>query len=111
LSGKRQFIPLLYRKTIIPKEKRSCAYVAFFFPLTFFRTAARNENPERPAPAVHPEWAGQASAAASLIPNFDFIAIRVGDVGVRVAWAEFASPEQLAAGVRDFVDGRVDVAG
>src|SRR5258707_10338654 len=50
-------------------------------------------------------------SAASLIPNFDFVAIRVGDVGVGVAWAEFASPEQLAAGVLDFVDGRVNVAG
>src|ERR1700738_3224647 len=49
--------------------------------------------------------------AASLIPNFDFVAIRVGDVGVGVAWAEFASPEQLTAGLLDFVDGRVDVAG
>src|ERR1035441_9975709 len=51
------------------------------------------------------------SAAASLIPNFDFVAIRVGDVGVGAAWAEFASPKQLAAGLLDFVDGRVDVAG
>src|SRR5437667_11251357 len=34
---------------------------------------------------------GKPSAAASLIPNFDFVAIRVGDVGVGVAWAEFAS--------------------
>jgi len=53
----------------------------------------------------------KSCAAASLIPNFDFVAIRVGDVGVGVAWAEFASPEELAAGVLDFVDGRVDVAG
>ena len=53
---------------------------------------------------------GKLRAAVSLIPNFDFVAIRVGDVGVGVAWAEFASPEQLAAGVLDIVDGRVDVA-
>jgi hypothetical protein len=57
------------------------------------------------------EWTRKPSGAASLIPNFDFVAIRVGDVGVGVAWAEFASPEQLAAGVLDFVDGRIDVAG
>jgi hypothetical protein len=43
--------------------------------------------------------------------HFDFVAIRIGDVGIGVAWAEFASPEQLAAGVLDFVDRRVDVAG
>jgi hypothetical protein len=29
----------------------------------------------------------------------------------RGSLAKFASPEQLAAGVLDFVDGRVDVAG
>jgi hypothetical protein len=36
------------------------------------------------------------SAAASLIPNLDLVAIRVGDVGVGAARAEFAPPEQLA---------------
>jgi hypothetical protein len=54
---------------------------------------------------------GKPSAPASLIPNLDFVAIRVEDVGVGIARAEFASPEQLAAGLLDFVDGRVDVAG
>ena len=48
---------------------------------------------------------------ALLIPDFDFVAIRIGDVGVGVSWAEFASPEQRAPGALDVVDRGVDVAG
>jgi hypothetical protein len=51
------------------------------------------------------------SAAGSLIPNFDFVAIRVSDVGIGAARTEFAPPEQFATGVLDFVDSRVDVPG
>jgi hypothetical protein len=51
------------------------------------------------------------SAAASLIPNLDLVAIRVGDEGVGAASAKFAPPEQLATGALDFVDSRVDVSG
>ena len=53
----------------------------------------------------------ELSAAASLIPNFDFVSIRVSDIGIGIAWAEFASPEELAAGTLDFVDSRVNVTG
>jgi hypothetical protein len=60
---------------------------------------------------VHPEWVRKPSAAGSLIPNFDFVAIRVSDVGVGAARTEFAPPKQLAAGVLDFVNSRVDVPG
>jgi hypothetical protein len=49
--------------------------------------------------------------ALSLIPNFDFIAIRISDVHVRVAWSELASAEKLPAGVRDFANSRIDVTG
>ena len=70
-------------------------------------TSLRNDYSHRPESTLKPVKPG---AAASLIPNFDFVAIRVGDVGVGVAWAEFASPEQLAAGTLDFVDSSVDVA-
>jgi hypothetical protein len=34
----------------------------------------------------------------------------VSDVGVGIAGAEFASPEQLAASALDFVDDRINVA-
>jgi hypothetical protein len=47
--------------------------------------------------------------SASLIPNLDLVAIRVGDVGVGAARTKFAPPEQLATGALDFLDGRVDV--
>src|SRR5471032_3099600 len=53
---------------------------------------------------------GRGVTDASLIPDFDFVAIRVGDVRVGIARAEFASPEQLAAGALHFVDGRINVA-
>ncbi|SRR6266852_1515121 len=52
-----------------------------------------------------------AERSFSLIPNFDLVAIRVGDVGVGAARTEFAPPEQLATGTLDFLDSRVDVPG
>ena len=49
-------------------------------------------------------------AAPSLIPDFNFVAIGVSDVGVGIAGAEFASPEQPAASALDLFDGRINVA-
>jgi len=43
--------------------------------------------------------------AASLIPNLDLVAIRVGDVGVGAARTEFAPPAQLATG--DDYEGQI----
>ena len=50
-----------------------------------------------------------AAHAASLIPNLDLVAIRVGDVGVRAARTEIAPPEQLATSALRFLDSYVDV--
>jgi thiamine pyrophosphate-dependent acetolactate synthase large subunit-like protein len=56
---------------------------------------------------VHPK----PSAVVSLIPNFDLVAIRIGDISIGVARTEFAPPKQLAAGALRFLDGSVDVLG
>src|SRR6266849_948565 len=47
----------------------------------------------------------------SLEPDLNFVAIRIGDVGVGEAGSELAATEQAPSGVFDLGDGTVDVAG
>jgi hypothetical protein len=49
--------------------------------------------------------------AASLIPNLDLVAVRVGNVGVGAARTKVAPPEQLATSKFDLLDSSVDVLG
>src|SRR5712675_1624346 len=46
----------------------------------------------------------------SLEPDLNFVAIRIGDVGVGEAGSELAATEQAPSGVFDLGDGTVDVA-
>src|SRR6267143_1291348 len=47
----------------------------------------------------------------SFEPDLNFVAIRIGDVGVGEAGSELAATEQAPSGVFDLGDGTVDVAG
>src|SRR4029077_20707450 len=47
----------------------------------------------------------------SLEPDLNFVAIRIGDVGVGKAGSELATTEQAPSGAFDFGDGTVDVVG
>jgi len=48
-----------------------------------------------------------AERRASLIPNLDLVAIRVGDVGAETAGTKSAPPEQLATSALYFLDSAV----
>jgi hypothetical protein len=47
----------------------------------------------------------------SLKPDLNFVAIRIGDVGVGEAWGELATMEQAPSGAFDVGDGTIDVIG
>src|SRR5437762_3305633 len=50
-------------------------------------------------------------SGTSLEPDFNFVAVRVGDVSVGEAGSELATTEQAASGAFDLGDGIVDVVG
>src|SRR5437879_7719284 len=50
-------------------------------------------------------------SGTSLEPDFNFVAIRIGDVSVGEARSELATTEQATSGAFDLGDGTVDVSG
>src|SRR6266436_5072637 len=47
----------------------------------------------------------------SLEPDFDFVAIRIGDLSVGEAGSELAATEQAPSGLFDLGDGTINIAG
>jgi hypothetical protein len=63
----------------------------------------------RPASDSCSDWLG--GSGGSFEPDLNFVAIRIGHVGVREAGSELATTEQSPSGAFDLGDGTVDVVG
>src|SRR5258708_39389128 len=74
-------------------------------------------DPACQGPRLQPQRKGRVGSAwlggtgSSLEPDLNFVAIRIGDVGVGEAGGELAATEQAPSGAFDLGDGTVDVAG